>query len=183
MEDQSSPWTEANIRTASEMWRDGKSASDIARRINCSRNAVLGKMHRLRALFPKREGGAAGASVPTRQSQTRAPRTTSFNIPAIRKARAAAVSAPEADPQPETVCRVSPWVDGAEHGARSDLSRFRLAGVAPKPFAGLGRMECRFPLVPFEAPSGPDMPCCGAATGPLKSYCDAHLSVMAGRDV
>lgn len=177
-------WTEQNTAVMKEMWLDGQPASAIARRLNCSRNAVIGKIYRMKGGLPQRPARARKVSSPSSspgQSQARSSRLNSFNVPAIRKVRAAAIASPVADPN-QDMHHVSPWVEGAERGARSDLSRFRLAGVDPKPFAALGRHECRFPLVCFEDKSGPDMPCCGAETDPLSAYCDAHMAVAAGRD-
>jgi GcrA cell cycle regulator len=44
----STGWTEARIETLKQLWADGMSASQIASRIGgVSRNAVIGKVHRL----------------------------------------------------------------------------------------------------------------------------------------
>ncbi|MEH6691310.1 MAG: GcrA family cell cycle regulator [Pseudorhizobium pelagicum] len=182
------PWDEKDIEVAAEMWKAGSSASAIAGRVKRSRNAVCGLMNRDRDRFPKRgKGAATSRAASAAGSAKRSTRLNSFNVPVLRRARAAALAAPKAvsatapEPAaaPELVAPV--WAEGHERGAKADLSRFRLADVEPKSFASLGRFECRFPLVCFEAPSGPDMACCGAGTDPLKSYCDAHLAVMAGR--
>lgn len=186
-----SPWTETDINRVDEMWQEGHSASVIAGQVKRSRNAVLGLMNRYRDRFPKRGKGAAttrsrpvpATSAPARRSN----RTNAFNAPVLRKPRATPDAAPKVmpAPAPEQVSVQEPpapiWVDGYEKGAKADLSRYRRADAEPKPFVALDRFECRFPLVCFEAPSGPDMPCCGASTDPLKSYCEAHLAVMAGR--
>lgn len=182
------PWAQADVELVADMWKAGNSASVIAGRVKRSRNAVLGLMNRDRDRFPKR--GKGSATTPSTSASTPAKRTSrlnSFNVPVLRKARATALAAPKPQPAPapEPVAAPEPeapvWADGIENGAKSDLSRYRLADVEPKPFASLGRFECRFPLVCFDAHSGPDMPCCGASTDPLKSYCDAHRAVMAGR--
>jgi|GEM_PF-3969203 len=186
-----SPWTDADIDRVDEMWKEGHSASVIAGQVKRSRNAVLGLMNRYRDRFPKRGKGSATArsravpspSAPTRRSN----RTNTFNAPVPRKPRATPVAEPQAmpAPAPEQVAVQEPaapiWADGYEKGAKADLSRYRRTDAEPKPFVALDRFECRFPLVCFEATSGPDMPCCGARTERLASYCDAHIDVMAGR--
>lgn len=182
------PWEQKDIDVAADMWKAGSSATAIAGRVNRSRNAVCGLMNRDRDRFPKRGKGASIlCQASAAGSAKRSTRLNSFNVPVLRRARAAALTAPKAAPvpapkpaaKPEPVAPV--WAEGHERGAKADLSRFRLSDVEPKSFASLGRFECRFPLVCFEAPSGPNMPCCGASTDPLKSYCDAHLALMAGR--
>lgn len=40
-------WPEDRVETLKRLWRDGLSASVIGRRLGVSRNAVLGKIHRL----------------------------------------------------------------------------------------------------------------------------------------
>jgi hypothetical protein len=47
-------WTEAELNTATRLWAEGKSGSEIGRTVCKSRNAVIGKLSRLglrRALF------------------------------------------------------------------------------------------------------------------------------------
>ena len=41
-------WTVADIRTIRRMWAAGKAGSEIARRLNRSKNSVIGKVRRLR---------------------------------------------------------------------------------------------------------------------------------------
>lgn len=51
--ERSTPWTEDRMAYAAKMWRDGKSASEIALALNKSfgvlltRNSVIGKLHRM----------------------------------------------------------------------------------------------------------------------------------------
>jgi GcrA cell cycle regulator len=42
-----SPWTETTIGRLRNLWDEGLSAAGIARRLNVSKNAVIGKAHRL----------------------------------------------------------------------------------------------------------------------------------------
>ena len=58
------PWSDDRITTLSKLWQDGLSASQIAKQLGgVTRNAVIGKIHRLglsgRAT-PSRPKGAAG---------------------------------------------------------------------------------------------------------------------------
>ena len=41
------PWTDATIRQLRELWAEGHETSEIGRRMNMSRNAIIGKAHRL----------------------------------------------------------------------------------------------------------------------------------------
>lgn len=60
---QTSSWTEDRIETLTKLWRDGQSASAIARALGgTTRNAVIGKVHRL---------GLSGRAVPARPGASR----------------------------------------------------------------------------------------------------------------
>lgn len=48
-------WTDANIDRLKSMWDDGQTASSIAKSMRTTRNAIIGKAHRLR-LPPRKEG-------------------------------------------------------------------------------------------------------------------------------
>lgn len=45
-------WTEQRIATLQTLWADGFSARRIGRELGCTRNAVIGKLHRLKAPPP-----------------------------------------------------------------------------------------------------------------------------------
>ncbi len=48
MTDAAFTWTEERVELLKQLWTDGRSASQIAAEIGgCSRNAVIGKIHRL----------------------------------------------------------------------------------------------------------------------------------------
>jgi GcrA cell cycle regulator len=71
-------WTDARVETLKTLWREGLSAAKIARELGAvTRNAVLGKIHRLglsgRAVAP-RLGGQRPASVRPRPTLRRIPR-------------------------------------------------------------------------------------------------------------
>ncbi len=56
-------WTEDRVKTLSELWREGLSAAEIARRLGgVTRNAVIGKVYRL---------GLSGRAAPSRPSTPR----------------------------------------------------------------------------------------------------------------
>jgi GcrA cell cycle regulator len=72
-----SGWTDARVETLKTLWREGLSAAEIARRVGgVTRNAVLGKIHRLglsgRAVAP-RLGGQRPASVRSRPASRKPP--------------------------------------------------------------------------------------------------------------
>ena len=91
-----SGWSETRVTTLSQLWRDGLSASQIAKQLGgVTRNAVIGKVHRLGL------SGRAAASAPARAPRTATPRPTrprrvALAAPAVRKPPVLAfVPAPE----------------------------------------------------------------------------------------
>ena len=64
-----SGWSETRVTTLSQLWLDGLSASQIARQLGgVTRNAVIGKVHRLGL------SGRASASAPARAPRSATPR-------------------------------------------------------------------------------------------------------------
>jgi GcrA cell cycle regulator len=80
-----SGWSETRVTTLSQLWHDGLSASQIAKQLGgVTRNAVIGKVHRLGL------SGRAAASAPARAPRTATPRPTrprrvALAAPAVRK--------------------------------------------------------------------------------------------------
>ena len=69
-----SSWTDDRIEVLTQLWQEGRSASAIARDLGgVTRNAVLGKVHRLGL-----SGRAAPASPGTRRPRRRAPAAQSW---------------------------------------------------------------------------------------------------------
>ena len=56
-----SPWTPPAIASLRQLWAEGHSVTEIGRRLRISRNAVIGKVHRL---------GLAGRASPIRRDHT-----------------------------------------------------------------------------------------------------------------
>jgi GcrA cell cycle regulator len=84
-----STWTDARIEILTRLWREGQSASAIARQLGgVTRNAVIGKVHRL---------GVAGRAIPAPPGVRRAvrpPRPQRRLRPPPRPRRLAAEPAP-----------------------------------------------------------------------------------------
>lgn len=74
-------WSEPRITTLRTLWLDGLSASQIAKQLGgVTRNAVIGKVHRLGL------GGRAGPSAPGPASRVSAPRAARPRRAAVRAA-------------------------------------------------------------------------------------------------
>ena len=66
-------WLPAKIVTMRRMWDDGASAAEIGRAIGMTRNAVLGKVHRLGMATHKTKANGGRPRKPARMTMTRAP--------------------------------------------------------------------------------------------------------------
>ena len=85
-------WDDERTAAASKLWAEGKSAEQIAKRIGAvSRNAVIGRLHRL---------GLTGTQ-PRREARNRPPRSLAADKPqAPRRRRASSVINLTAEPLP-----------------------------------------------------------------------------------
>ena len=155
-------WTDERVEQLKQHWMEGKSASQIANLLGhgLTRNAVIGKVHRLG--LAGRAKSPSSASSHSRQTASHAPRRQAAPQPAVaqrmvRGATALAI-APQAlaEPEPETF-----------EGVVLPMS-LRVTIIE------LREAMCKWPL---GDPASPEFRYCGSpvATGP---YC-AHHSRLA----
>ncbi|MCV6584578.1 MAG: GcrA cell cycle regulator, partial [Marinibacterium sp.] len=91
-------WTDERVELLKKMWGEGQSASQIAKELGgVTRNAVIGKVHRLG--LSNRTTGAPAAK-PEPKAKPAAPKPEAKAKPAAPKPEPAA-PAPEAAPEPE----------------------------------------------------------------------------------
>ena len=160
-------WDEASEKTLAELWAAGWSASQIGARMGQSRNAVIGKVHRLK-LPARRE---VGVNAPARAARAKLAR------PAGAPKRARPHGNTGQTPGPSIVQRAE------ARAAEEARTRHRLAagvwapldGRAPEALLDLERGQCRWPLGdPREAGFG----FCGLpVAGDKTSYCAVHRGV------
>ncbi len=160
-------WTDERVGQLRTMWGEGKSATEIAIHFGTvSRNAVLGKVHRLKL--------AERDTVSKHTPKTRSPKirlSGGFNKPRVVEKQ---------KPQPKVSVEPLPVFPV---GSALDLSRYRLDGVVPTRFSDVlerpGR--CKWILQSMDEKADADAPCCGALTergGELwKPYCTTHSRI------
>ncbi|RYG92902.1 GcrA cell cycle regulator [Loktanella sp. IMCC34160] len=87
-------WTDERVELLKKMWGEGQSASQIAKELGgVTRNAVIGKVHRL-GLSNRSGGGGTGGAAAAK------PATKEKPAPTKAKAEPKAPSKPKADPKP-----------------------------------------------------------------------------------
>ncbi|MFD2174567.1 GcrA family cell cycle regulator [Rhodobacter lacus] len=94
-------WTDERVELLKKMWTEGQSASQIAKELGgVTRNAVIGKVHRL-GLSNRVEGAPAAATAAPAASPAPSARPAVEPTPAAPTAAPAAASAPRPEPEPE----------------------------------------------------------------------------------
>jgi GcrA cell cycle regulator len=147
-------WTDERVETLKKLWADGLSASQIAAELGgITRNAVIGKVHRL-GLSGRAKSPSSAAPRP------RKPRAHShvLRVPraAIRGNTALAYAYDlELEPEPELIDNVIPL------GQRRTLLE-------------LNEDTCRWPI---GDPGSPDFFFCGGQTVTSMPYCAYHSRV------
>ncbi len=158
-------WTEETIERLRALWAEGLSTAEIGRRMGISKNAVVGKAHRLNLAArpsPIRRDGLGGAA--------RAPalrRVTGSTLPPL-----AAATEPAGVAVPASVVAPAPVMP-------RPVAREPLAVVKPAPLRAvaprLGRSTaCCWPI---GEPGTKSFRFCDAAATAGKPYCTEHAQI------
>ena len=187
-------WTDERVELLKKMWGEGQSASQIAKELGgVTRNAVIGKVHRL-GLSNRTAGGAAAPAKPDAKDKPAAK-------PAP-KAEAKPATKPEPKPRPQPKTEPArPVADTAEakpavparkqiipagqplppQPSANEISPEALAKVneVEKKAKKLTLMEltertCKWPV---GDPATDDFWFCGLPVQAGKPYCEAHVGV------
>jgi GcrA cell cycle regulator len=171
-------WTEERIALLTQYWEEGRSASQIAELLGegLSRNAVIGKAHRLGLASrpsPLKTGESkTEAKAPRVEAKAAAPRPAAPR-PAPAPAAALTVASAAAQARPTTVPTVAQPVL-AEAPAPVETR------ATPRPKGGrvtlldLNDRICKWPI---GHPDEPDFHFCGKPVNPGFPYCGEHCLV------
>jgi GcrA cell cycle regulator len=191
-------WTDERVETLKRMWAEGQSASQIAKELGgVTRNAVIGKVHRL-GLSNRAGEGAAAADDTDQPSPARSePSSPKPAEPAAAKPAAAPKPAPErAAPQaapaaPASGATVTPLpIRKAIIPAGQPLPPQPSANeISPEALASVREVEKRAKKLtlmeltertckwPIGDPATEDFWFCGLPSVAGKPYCEAHVGV------
>ncbi|MCC5988075.1 MAG: GcrA cell cycle regulator [Pararhodobacter sp.] len=193
-------WTDERVELLKKMWVEGRSASQIAKELgSVTRNAVIGKVHRLGLSSRNTAEGTADAAPETAQAASPSPAEASATVrersgaDETETAVADAASASEAlEAAPEAEATPSPVIPGRRpivpagqplppQPSANEISPEALANVREieKSARKLSLMEltertCKWPI---GDPATDDFWFCGLPVKPGKPYCEAHVSV------
>lgn len=144
------PWTDSAIARLRKLWDEGLSAAEIGRRLDISKNAVIGKAHRLdlAARISPIKRGPRQAHV---RSSTSRPRRPSATLP-----------------KPSCLQRVAlaPAAQAVPRGASAPSS----TGTPDRLSSRIARQCCW----PIGDPGMSNFRFCNIAALPGKPYCEAH---------
>ena len=198
-------WTDERVELLKKMWAEGKSASQIAKELgSVTRNAVIGKVHRL-GLSSRGTDSSANAAAKAEAKSASPPAAAAAGKPAAAEAapevKKAADPAPAATPSPQPAPEPvqpapaqtnvtiipgrRPIVPAGQplppQPSANEISPETLANVreVEKTAKKLHLMEltertCKWPI---GDPATEDFWFCGLPSVAGKPYCEAHVSV------
>ncbi|RNF36201.1 GcrA family cell cycle regulator [Paracoccus methylarcula] len=182
-------WTDERVETLKRMWAEGQSASAIAKELGgVTRNAVIGKVHRLGLSNRNDEAEAKPAPAPAAEKKPEKKSAPAKPEPAPQPAAAKPDPAPvkEEAPQPAfTPAPRRPIVPAGQplppQPSANEISPEALASVreVEKKARKLSLMEltertCKWPI---GDPATDKFWFCGLPSQPGKPYCEAHVGV------
>ena len=175
-------WTDERVEQLKKMWNEGQSASQIAKELGgVTRNAVIGKVHRL-GLSNRTTGSGAAKGAPEK-SATKAKATSK---PAPRKSAATpeTEAAPAARPAPMSAARrqiipagqpLPPQPSANEISPEALATQREVEKKAKKlTLMELTERTCKWPV---GDPATDDFWFCGLSVKAGKPYCEAHVGV------
>ena len=190
-------WTDDRVETLKKMWGEGQSASQIAKELGgVTRNAVIGKVHRLGLSNRAGSGGNAAKTAPKADTKTKTPAKPK----AAPKAKVAAVPAEEASapvndgrpimetqaaaPRPMSAARRAiipagqplPPQPSANEISPEALAKVNAVERTAKKISLMELTEktCKWPV---GDPATEDFWFCGLPSLAGKPYCEAHVGV------
>ncbi len=183
MSDPGNTWTDERVEQLRKLWSDGLSASQIATEIGgVSRNAVIGKVHRL-GLSGRTKAPAAAPARPVRKAPVAAapaprpvapapqtePRPQAFGNTALATARVLAEPVEDivAKPVPQPISEIVPVSAPARENVVVPLSD-RVT------IMDLREYMCRWPV---GDPTSPSFRFCGARSVTGMPYCAHHAGI------
>lgn len=173
-------WTDERVEILKKMWGEGQSASQIAKELGgVTRNAVIGKVHRLGL---SNRAGSAGAKAAAKEKAPKAEAKKPAPAPAAKPQPKTESAAPP--PQPKVAGRRAIIPAGQPlppQPSANEISPEALAKVneVEKKSKKIGLMEltertCKWPV---GDPATEDFWFCGLPVKSGKPYCEAHVGV------
>lgn len=183
-------WTDETIARLKELWAEGLSTAEIGRRLSITKNAVVGKAHRLslpprpspirRSDKSKTAGtesaakAAPAAAAPAKEKAPQAAAPVADAKPAVAAAPAVEAPAPKPAPQPKAEAKPAKAEKAVAAPRASAKPKTSLRSISdPEPKKRRGPSCCW----PIGDPGTPGFHFCGATPLPGKPYCAEHAQI------
>lgn len=179
-------WTDERVETLKKMWGEGQSASQIAKELGgVTRNAVIGKVHRLG--LSNRSGGGASAPSKPAPAAKEAPAAKAASAP--KPAAAPETKAAEPAPAPAQRTNIMPLRKPIAPAGQPLPPQPSANEISPEALAKVSEVEkhakkislmeltervCKWPI---GDPATDEFYFCGLPVQQGKPYCDAHVGV------
>ncbi|MCU4655112.1 GcrA cell cycle regulator [Roseibacterium sp. SDUM158016] len=184
-------WTDERVELLKKMWGEGQSASQIAKELGgVTRNAVIGKVHRLGLSNRSGGGGTATAKPATKEPEEVAAPAAKAPKTATPKPAPAAPAEPKAEPaQAARPSNVTPLRKAIVPAGQPLPPQPSANEISPEALAKQNEVEkhakrltlmeltertCKWPI---GDPATDDFYFCGLPVQQGKPYCDAHVGV------
>ncbi len=198
-ERQEMSWTDERVETLKRMWAEGQSASQIAKELGgVTRNAVIGKVHRLGLSNRSEDNAAAPEAAPAAPEAKAPPAAAAAPKPAAEPKAPKAAAAPKAapaEPEPATTA-AAPATPASNFNRRPNVPAGQplppqpsANEISPEALANVREVEkkarklslmdltertCKWPI---GDPATDKFWFCGLPSAAGKPYCEAHVGV------
>jgi GcrA cell cycle regulator len=176
-------WTDDRVEILKKMWGEGQSASQIAKELGgVTRNAVIGKVHRLGLSNRTTTGAAAPAAAAPKADAKPKPAAKAAAKPKAEPKEEAVEAAPAPRPNLPARAKIIPAGQPLPpQPSANEISPEALAKVSEieKKSKKIGLMDltertCKWPV---GDPATDDFWFCGLPVQQGKPYCEAHVGV------
>lgn len=173
-------WTDERVEILKKMWGEGQSASQIAKELGgVTRNAVIGKVHRLGLSNRATTNAAPKAEAKPKATPKAEPKAPSKEQPASKAAEPAAEKPSNVTPLRRQIIPAGqplPPQPSANEISPEALARVSEIEKKAKKLTLLELTErtCKWPV---GDPATPNFWFCGLPTQTGKPYCEAHVGV------
>ncbi len=171
-------WTDQMVEDLKRMWKEGLTTGEIGKRLNVSKNSIIGKVHRL---------GLSGRPSPIKKkTDTEAAKSTAAAKPAVEKENKTPTQ-PKPQPRPEvkTIAPSRKKVEvevEVEIEADAKVKAEPIVSVSPKAehpkeflsLTDLDNHTCRWPL---GDPKDENFHFCGKKVRIGQTYCEEHAAL------
>jgi GcrA cell cycle regulator len=175
-------WNDDVIGRLRDLWAEGHSTAEIGRRLGVSKNAIVGKAHRLdlpaRPSPIRREGSSPAPerrAVPRRVEGPTLPPLASTETPPLAEAIVAEpvhIVAPISEPVVEMAPAPSPMLKMAPPPRPVQVASPRIQPVAARPYGRI--VTCCWPI---GEPGTKTFRFCDDRSEPGKPYCEDHAKL------